>query len=349
MADGRRIYLLAEGRLVNLAAAEGHPAAVMDMSFANQALTAEYMVKNHASLEKKVYEVPKDIDDEIARLKLETHGRRLRHAHRGAGQVPRFLGPGHLSPSDASGARDDARTSRARGGRSGRRAQRPRRFAPARAHRRDPARRGGAHRPARAAAAGALRHLPHVARGGRPHQRHDGSRGAGHRRDGGRGHRARGRRGGCREPRRSGRVPSGARGGRERPPGYAAHRRQPALGARRDAGSLGGGARGRRCRDERRRGDAPAEGAGHPRRRRRPLPAHRRARGRAVQGRRPHPHALQRRRARDGRLRHGARRHPLGCGRVPGHLRVGRRDAALAAGRPAHRVGAVRSRASRTG
>ncbi len=72
MADGRRIYLLAEGRLVNLAAAEGHPAAVMDMSFANQSLSAEFMVKHHDELEKKVYVVPKDIDDEIARLKLET-------------------------------------------------------------------------------------------------------------------------------------------------------------------------------------------------------------------------------------------------------------------------------------
>jgi adenosylhomocysteinase len=72
MADGRRLYLLAEGRLVNLSAAEGHPAAVMDMSFANQSLSAEFMVKNHASLEKKVYVVPKDIDDEIARLKLES-------------------------------------------------------------------------------------------------------------------------------------------------------------------------------------------------------------------------------------------------------------------------------------
>jgi adenosylhomocysteinase len=72
MADGRRLYLLAEGRLVNLAAAEGHPAAVMDMSFANQSLSAEFMVKNHADLEKKVYVVPKDIDDEIARVKLQT-------------------------------------------------------------------------------------------------------------------------------------------------------------------------------------------------------------------------------------------------------------------------------------
>ncbi len=70
MADGRRIYLLAEGRLVNLAAAEGHPAAVMDMSFANQALSAEFMVKHHAELESKVYVVPGEIDDEIARLKL---------------------------------------------------------------------------------------------------------------------------------------------------------------------------------------------------------------------------------------------------------------------------------------
>jgi adenosylhomocysteinase len=72
--DGRKIYLLADGRLVNLAAAEGHPAAVMDMSFANQALSAEYMAKNGSSLEKKVYVVPEDIDKEIARLKLESMG-----------------------------------------------------------------------------------------------------------------------------------------------------------------------------------------------------------------------------------------------------------------------------------
>jgi adenosylhomocysteinase len=74
MADGRRLYLLGEGRLINLAAAEGHPAIVMDMSFANQALSAEYVVQKAASLEKKVYVVPKDIDDEIARLKLATMG-----------------------------------------------------------------------------------------------------------------------------------------------------------------------------------------------------------------------------------------------------------------------------------
>lgn len=71
LPDGRRIHILGEGRLINLAAAEGHPASVMDMSFANQALSAEYMVKHADELEKKVYGVPEDIDREIARLKLE--------------------------------------------------------------------------------------------------------------------------------------------------------------------------------------------------------------------------------------------------------------------------------------
>jgi adenosylhomocysteinase len=71
LKDGRRIYVLGEGRLINLAAAEGHPASVMDMSFANQALSAEYMVKNHASLEKKVYPVPEELDKQVARMKLE--------------------------------------------------------------------------------------------------------------------------------------------------------------------------------------------------------------------------------------------------------------------------------------
>jgi adenosylhomocysteinase len=70
LSGGRKVNLLADGRLINLAAAEGHPASVMDMSFANQALAAEFMVKNHATLEKKVYTVPDEIDREIARLKL---------------------------------------------------------------------------------------------------------------------------------------------------------------------------------------------------------------------------------------------------------------------------------------
>jgi adenosylhomocysteinase len=74
LADGRRIYLIADGRLVNLAAAEGHPAIVMDMSFANQALSAEWVVANGAGLERRVYDVPKEIDQEIARLKLATMG-----------------------------------------------------------------------------------------------------------------------------------------------------------------------------------------------------------------------------------------------------------------------------------
>lgn len=72
--DGRRIHILGEGRLINLASAEGHPASVMDMSFANQALAAEYMVKNADKLEKRVYSVPQEIDAEIARLKLEAMG-----------------------------------------------------------------------------------------------------------------------------------------------------------------------------------------------------------------------------------------------------------------------------------
>ena len=74
LADGRRLYLLAEGRLVNLAAAEGHPAAVMDMSFANQALSAEFAIENAGSLERRVYGVPQQIDREIARVKLATLG-----------------------------------------------------------------------------------------------------------------------------------------------------------------------------------------------------------------------------------------------------------------------------------
>jgi len=74
LKDGRRLYLLAEGRLVNLSAAEGHPASVMDMSFANQALCLEYMVKNKGSLEIKVHPVPEEIDKQVARLKLRSMG-----------------------------------------------------------------------------------------------------------------------------------------------------------------------------------------------------------------------------------------------------------------------------------
>jgi len=75
MPDGRRLYLLAEGRLVNLSAAEGHPAAVMDMSFANQALVVEWLAKQErGTLSAAVYPVPQDIDDEVARLKLRAMG-----------------------------------------------------------------------------------------------------------------------------------------------------------------------------------------------------------------------------------------------------------------------------------
>lgn len=74
MRDGRKLYLLAEGRLVNLAAAEGHPAVVMDMSFADQALSVEWVARNAAGLERRVYEVPDEIDREVARVKLATLG-----------------------------------------------------------------------------------------------------------------------------------------------------------------------------------------------------------------------------------------------------------------------------------
>jgi adenosylhomocysteinase len=77
LKDGRKVYLLGEGRLVNLATAEGHPASVMDMSFANQALSAEYLRKNAKDLKPQVYVVPEHLDKEIAKLKLETMGHRL--------------------------------------------------------------------------------------------------------------------------------------------------------------------------------------------------------------------------------------------------------------------------------
>jgi adenosylhomocysteinase len=77
MKDGRRICLLAEGRLVNLAAADGHPAEVMDMTFANQALCAEYLLKNKGKLQPKVYGVPVDIDKSVARLWLESHDMKI--------------------------------------------------------------------------------------------------------------------------------------------------------------------------------------------------------------------------------------------------------------------------------
>lgn len=74
LKDGRKVFLLGEGRLINLAAAEGHPASVMDMSFANQALSVEYMVKNHKSLQKDVFSVPEDLDRLVAKMKLDAMG-----------------------------------------------------------------------------------------------------------------------------------------------------------------------------------------------------------------------------------------------------------------------------------
>ncbi|MDQ3987033.1 MAG: adenosylhomocysteinase [Actinomycetota bacterium] len=77
MEGDRKIYVLSEGRLVNLAAAEGHPASVMDMSFSNQALCSEWLARNRDSLDNKVYPVPEEIDREVARLKLESMGKRI--------------------------------------------------------------------------------------------------------------------------------------------------------------------------------------------------------------------------------------------------------------------------------
>ena len=74
LKDGRRIYLLGEGRLINLTAAEGHPASVMDMSFANQAFSVQYLANNYKKLKKQVHSVPEDIDKNIAYLKLKSLG-----------------------------------------------------------------------------------------------------------------------------------------------------------------------------------------------------------------------------------------------------------------------------------
>src|SRR5262249_8170061 len=79
LPQGHRLCVLGEGRLINLASAEGHPASVMDMSFANQALAADYLVKNSRQLENKVYSVPPEIDGEIARLKLRSMGISIDH------------------------------------------------------------------------------------------------------------------------------------------------------------------------------------------------------------------------------------------------------------------------------
>ena len=79
LKNNKKIYLLAQGRLINLAAAEGHPASVMDMSFSNQALSAEWLIKNYKKLEKKVYDVPQEIDKNIAKLKLKAMGAEIDH------------------------------------------------------------------------------------------------------------------------------------------------------------------------------------------------------------------------------------------------------------------------------
>ena len=97
MADGRRIYLLGEGRLINLVAAEGHPASVMDMSFSVQALMAEYTVRN--DLPVSVHAVPREIDELVAGLKLKGDGYQDRCPLQRTKRIPRFLGKRDVSPN----------------------------------------------------------------------------------------------------------------------------------------------------------------------------------------------------------------------------------------------------------
>ena len=101
MDGGRRLHVLAEGRLVNLGAAEGHPASVMDMSFANQALAAEWLRSHHAELAKGVYDVPEAIDVEVARLKLAALGIVLDPLTDGAGRVHALVAARHVSRARA--------------------------------------------------------------------------------------------------------------------------------------------------------------------------------------------------------------------------------------------------------
>ena len=102
MADGRRIYLLAEGRLVNLSAAEGHPAAVMDMSFANQSLSRRVHGQASCRAREEGLRGAQGHRRRDRPAQARQHERRLRHAHRGAGQVPGLMGSGHLSPAFAA-------------------------------------------------------------------------------------------------------------------------------------------------------------------------------------------------------------------------------------------------------
>ncbi|CAI8040198.1 Adenosylhomocysteinase, partial [Geodia barretti] len=97
LEDGKKLYLIGEGRLVNLAAAEGHPASVMDMSFANQALSLEYIAKNRDQLENRVYDVPESIDDAIALLKLQAFGIEIDTLTAEQEKISQLMGNGNLA------------------------------------------------------------------------------------------------------------------------------------------------------------------------------------------------------------------------------------------------------------
>ena len=315
MADGRGLYLLAEGRLVNLAAAEGHPASVMDMSFANQALSAEYVAQNHSEPRgPRLHRAEGDRRRDRAAQARE-HGVRHRRADRRAASLHGHLGRGHLSRSGLRCARRHRHPEPARD-----RPPRGRRGRPAR-----PAPPPGGGRRAAAARHGS-RWRMRSARwpcAARP-------------------------RSASPPPTASRWPPAGARPGASRccartsrapPAGLAATRpdgRQPALGGRADG--RGGGAPASRPGGAARCAAGP--GRGDPRRRGRSLRADRRARrgppARGSAGADP----LQRGRARDRRVRDGAGHHPHGAPARSRPARVGRRDPAAAPGGAPDRVGA---------
>ena len=97
LPNGNRIYVLGEGRLVNLACAFGHPPEVMDMSFANQALAVKYIVETHKKLKKEVYKVPEEIDNSVARMKLETMGIKIETPDERAGKIPELVECGDIN------------------------------------------------------------------------------------------------------------------------------------------------------------------------------------------------------------------------------------------------------------
>ena len=270
LADGRRLYLIGDGRLVNLAAAEGHPAIVMDMSFANQALSAEWVVENGAGLERRVYDVPEGDRRGDRAAQAGDDGPRDRPADRRAARsTSRSWDEGNIDPSPSS-----SRSARCQMESVSSRLSRDR---PARG------RRGRAPRPAAAAGRGGRAALPigGRGRGGHPHARDP-------------------RRAGDRRRRRVRLRARGARSARTSTPRY-----DVLVSARARPRSICAG-RSTRCAPI----PTPERARRHPRGGGRALPPHGRARGDARRAGLARPHALQHGRSRDRRVRDRARRDP---------------------------------------